>query len=268
MPSTSFNPKSVLEAFREHHITHVVMVPFQLHMLAKDDSFSVEKTASVKRMFLGGDIISKEILQKGQRCFPTATVANAHGMTEGGACIYWPYNDLRIDAIPEYGGIAVMGKVGPGCALRIYDIENDRVARRNESGEFQICGPATIKNYLENENQEAFVQEGAERWFRTGDVGFINEDGALFLLGRMNDRIKRAGIRIEPAALETSIGIFLGTQVSLHGVVKLSKISLCSCSSVAGFRLWCSASRARTGTLCCGRELQRCIRRARETPCD
>ena len=214
MPGPGFDPKTVMSAIQEHRITHVLLVPFQLHALVKDESFSPEKTSSVKNAKFGGDMVTKEVLKKAQRSFPTASIAAGHGMTEGGAVFAWPYFDKKVEDIPDFGGISAVGTVAPGSALRIYDNENKRVAKFDETGEFQMASPATIKNYLENVDQDAFFQDGPYRWFKTGDVGFINKKGEVFLLGRLTDRIKRGGIRIEPAALQTSLSEFLGAQAS------------------------------------------------------
>ena len=213
MPSPSFEPKSAMRAIQDHKITHILFVPFHLHALTRDDSFVPEKTSSVQYAVLGADIITKELLRKAKRSFPTANVRAGHGMTEGGAVFYWPFHEAAVDAIPDYGGISALGTAASGTALRIYDIDNNCVAKRDEPGEFQILSPTTIKNYLENVDQEAFFEDGTGRWFRTGDVGLINGDGVVFLLGRLNDRIKRAGIRITPAALESSLSQYIGAQV-------------------------------------------------------
>jgi 4-coumarate--CoA ligase len=214
MPSPNFDPKRVMRAIQDHKITHVLFVPFQLHALTRDDSFAAKKTSAVKYAILGADIITKEHLRKAKRSFPSAKFAAGHGMTEGGAVFYWPYYEAGVDAVPDYSGISALGTAAPGAALRIYDIDNSRVAKRNEPGEFQILSPTTIKNYLGNEDQEAFLEDSIGRWFKTGDVGLMNGDGVIFLLGRLGDRIKRAGIRITPAALETSLSDYIGAQVS------------------------------------------------------
>jgi fatty-acyl-CoA synthase len=226
MPGPGFDPKTVMSAIQEHSITHVLLVPFQLHALVKDPSFSPEKTSSVINAKFGGDMVTKELLKKAQRSFPTAKIAAGHGMTEGGAVFSWPYFDVKVEDIPDFGGISTVGKVAPGSALRIYDNDNNRLAKLNEPGEFQMASPATIKNYLEDVDQDAFVQDGPDRWFKTGDVGFINEKGEVFLLGRLNDRIKRGGIRVEPAALQTSLSEFLRAQASPSPCRKLNEKTL------------------------------------------
>ena len=214
MPGPGFDPKSVMNAIQEHHITHIIFVPAQLHALIKHESFSPEKTQSIKYAGFGGDMITKEFLMKTKRSFPTAKTAARHGMTEGGAVFTWPYHEAGVDAVPDFGGISALGKVAPGAAIRMYDDENNRIVKRGETGHFHINSPAIIKHYLDNVDEDAFVKdENGSTWFKTGDVGLIDKDGVVFLLGRLNDRIKRAGIRITPAALETSVSAYIRSQV-------------------------------------------------------
>ena len=214
MPGPGFDPGTAVNAIDQQKITHILFVPAQLHALTKHDSFSPEQTQSVTYAAFGGDMITKELLLKAQRSFPTAKISARHGMTEGGQVFHWPYYEVGVDAVPDFGGISALGTVAPGAAIRFYDEENNRIVKRGETGHFQIYSPTTIKNYLENVDEDAFVEdETGIRWFRTGDTGFINKDGVIFLLGRLNDRIKRAGIRITPAALETSLSAYIGSQV-------------------------------------------------------
>jgi len=67
-----------------------------------------------------------------------------------------------------------------------------------ETGEICIAGPAVIKSYQSNEGREAF-QDG---WFRTGDLGYLDSDGYLFLKGRMREVINRGGENIAPREIE------------------------------------------------------------------
>ena len=81
MPSPSFDPHSVVRAIQDHGITDVLLVPFHLHALTKDDSFAPEKMVSIKHAMFGGDMITKEILRKGRSSFPNAKISVGHGMT-------------------------------------------------------------------------------------------------------------------------------------------------------------------------------------------
>lgn len=213
MPGTTFSAKATLDAFEKHGITNLTLVPALLHALTNDQAFSSEKVRSLKCATFGGDMITKEVLLKAKAAFPHAKIAASHGMTEGGGFFEWPYFDTDVHEIPYYGGISPLGTVAPGAKLRIYNVESNRIAERNELGEFQACAPSTIKHYLNDTNQDAFYEDKSGRWFKTADIGLINEDGIVYLVSRMNDRIKRCGVPITPAALESCIEEFTGFQV-------------------------------------------------------
>ena len=222
MPGTTFNAKRTLEACEQHKISHLNFVPALLHALTNDESFSTDKVRSVRYTSFGGDIITKDLLLKARSAFPSARIAASHGMTEGGGLFDWVFSNTDIEAVPDYGGISTLGKVAPGSTLRIYDVENNCVVKRGELGEFQICSPSTIKHYLGRVHEDSFYEDEKGRWFKTGDIGMINDDGLVFILGRLNDRIKRSGVPITPAALESCIDKFIGAQVGLSDVTAAS----------------------------------------------
>jgi acyl-CoA synthetase (AMP-forming)/AMP-acid ligase II len=91
-----------------------------------------------------------------------------------------------------------------GVALRICYPRTDGRRERlrdvapGETGEICIAGPSVISAYQDNAGQEAF-QDG---WFRTGDLGYLDEDGYLFIRGRLREVINRGGENIAPREVE------------------------------------------------------------------
>jgi len=121
-----------------------------------------------------------------------------------------------MDQISSYGEIAPVGKVKPGDSVQVWSHDNDRVANRSEPADMHVCCGSIIKHYLGGVHEDSFYEDDHGRWFKTGDLGMINEDGIVYILGRMKDVIKRAGVPIIPAALESCIEKFTGSQVSSH----------------------------------------------------
>jgi acyl-CoA synthetase (AMP-forming)/AMP-acid ligase II len=117
----------------------------------------------------------------------------------------------QVVANPLPPGLRKPGSAGlpTGVSLRICfprTSEGDRVLRDvepGETGEICIAGPAVIQSYQNNEGQNAF-QQG---WFRTGDLGYLDEDGYLFIRGRMREVINRGGENIAPREVEEAIQI-------------------------------------------------------------
>jgi acyl-CoA synthetase (AMP-forming)/AMP-acid ligase II len=112
----------------------------------------------------------------------------------------------QVVANPVPPGIHKPGSAGRpvGVALRICTPRNDEYRETlhdvapGEAGEICVAGPAVIEQYQNNSGREAF-QDG---WFRTGDLGYLDEDGYLFIKGRLREVIIRGGENIAPREVE------------------------------------------------------------------
>ena len=115
----------------------------------------------------------------------------------------------QVVANPLPPGVHKPGSAGRpvGVDLRICYPRTDasgellRDAGPGETGEICIAGPGVIGSYQDNTGQEAF-QDG---WFRTGDLGYLDEDGYLFIRGRLREVIKRGGETIAPREVEEAL---------------------------------------------------------------
>jgi fatty-acyl-CoA synthase len=98
---------------------------------------------------------------------------------------------------------ATVGKPLPGVDLRIIDVESGREQPRGAVGEVRLKGYVTIGYYKdEDKNREAFDANG---YFRTGDLGFVDEEGYLHFRGRLKEMIKTGGINVAPVEVEESL---------------------------------------------------------------
>lgn len=101
-----------------------------------------------------------------------------------------------------------------GVALRICSLRGDAYEAplsdvpRGEIGEICIAGPGVIQQYQNNEGHTSF-QDG---WFRTGDLGYLDEDGYLFIKGRQREVINRGGENIAPREIEEVIQSYAGVR--------------------------------------------------------
>ena len=119
------------------------------------------------------------------------------GMTETIMSMVVPADD------PPENRIHKIGRVIDGIEMRI-TAEDGSVPPAGTEGELEIRGYSVFPGYFGNEaaNREAFRDGG---WFRTGDLGFIDETGHLELTGRIKDIINRGAIKINPSDIETLI---------------------------------------------------------------
>ena len=100
-------------------------------------------------------------------------------------------------------GVRKSGSVGRpiGAEIRIADAAGRRVAQGSE-GEVLLRGPSVITSYASGENGSDHFADG---WLRTGDVGRIDEDGCLFILGRTKELIKRGGHSVYPLEVDSAM---------------------------------------------------------------
>ncbi|KAK3617009.1 hypothetical protein LTR56_025579 [Elasticomyces elasticus] len=215
MPGAAFAPEAVLDAIEKRSITYMLLLPFQLHSIIAHPTFSARDTSTLQTVFIGADMITKDLLVKMTIAFPTAVVCTRHGMTEGGAFCKWVWFDIPAAQIPYFGEISPLGKISAGSRLRIWNQEAGSVARRGAPGELHVCNDVTIRHYLGNIDEDRFYSDDLGRWFKTGDLGTIDADGIIYVLGRIKDvvgptDVMRAGVPITPAALESSIGKLTG----------------------------------------------------------
>jgi amino acid adenylation domain-containing protein len=148
---------------------------------------------------------------------PTATVrewtelggrgqfTNSYGQSEASGLAVWPIDGATLQA----GGVVPAGRPTPGNTIRIVGPDDHPVADC-ETGEIVVEGPAVALGYRgpsDNGNRFAVTPTGA-RTFRTGDIGRWRQDGALEVLGRLDDQLKVRGVRVDPFEVEAVLRSF------------------------------------------------------------
>ncbi|KUL89732.1 hypothetical protein ZTR_00416 [Talaromyces verruculosus] len=212
MTGQEFNVKDALDAITKLKVTFIVLTPPMVHEMAVELATNPVDVSSVRRIQVGGDAITKGLLLKTASIFPKAQVCVNHGMTEGGGSFMWPFFETPISSIPFFGEICPIGVVAPGATIRVWDTDKNTVIKKGQLGELHVTSGSLIKHYFGGRSETSFYDDHGVRWFNTGDVAMVNEDGLVSILGRRKDMIKRGGVGIMPAALESSIAAFTGSQ--------------------------------------------------------
>ncbi|WP_017549200.1 o-succinylbenzoate--CoA ligase [Salinicoccus carnicancri] len=169
-----FEPLNVWRELEEHEVTHVSMVPVMLGRMMEH-----EGRHNLEGILLGGAGVTMDLLDRAlERGFP---VYNSFGMTETCSQI--------VSIAPEDPKI-LKGTVG-----RPLDNISIKIDGENED-ELLVKGPAVTTGYV---NAELSLDEG---YFRTGDIGRIDDDGYLYILDRRSDLIISGGENIYPKEIE------------------------------------------------------------------
>ena len=190
----------VLEYIPKYRITHTVFVPAVLQFLLLMPDVDKIDFSSLELIVYGASPISREVLEESIARFG-CEFAQAYGLTEtsGGVVLLLPEDHDLNGPHPER--LLSCGQAGPGVELRIVDLETGKNAPTGEVGEVWIRGPEVMTGYwnLPEATADAIT---ADRWFRSGDVGYLDADGFLYLQDRVKDMIITGGENVYPAEVE------------------------------------------------------------------
>lgn len=190
---SKFNPLSFWRYARDTRATWYSAVPTIHQLLLTRASGKRPKGAEGLRFIRScSAALAPTMMQQQLEQIFEVPVLEAYGMTEA-------THQMCSNPLPP--GARKSGSVGPATGLQL-SIMNDAGAHLNsgEVGEVVIQGSNVVREY-EN-NNEANERSFTNGWFRTGDQGYLDEDGYLILKGRIKDLINRAGEKIAPTEID------------------------------------------------------------------
>jgi len=192
------DPAEILRLIEAKKVSYAFLVPaLILFVLQHPRSAEVDFT-SLKNISYGASPIADEVLFRAKERFGCGFL-QVYGLTEttGGGTFLLPE-----DHDPARGKLRSCGKPAPGHQIRIVDGEG-RPLPHSEVGEIQIKSPNVMKGYWNKD--EATRKAIVEDWFSTGDAGFFDADGYLYIHDRVKDMIVSGGENVYPAEVENAI---------------------------------------------------------------
>jgi acyl-CoA synthetase (AMP-forming)/AMP-acid ligase II len=189
----SFDVGAVLKTIEEEKVTHIVMVPAQIMALLNHPEFMPEKLGSLEMLQNVGAPLLLEYKHKLNEVLP-GIFYELYGVTEG----FFSVLD-RDDALHKVGSV---GSVPSFFDIRILR-ENGEVCDPDEVGEICGRGPMMMPGYYKRPDlTKKTIVDG---WLHSGDLGFMDEDGFLFLVDRVKDMIISGGVNVYPKDIEEVI---------------------------------------------------------------
>eukprot|EP00536_Pseudo-nitzschia_multiseries_P019346 jgi/Psemu1/232078/e_gw1.4546.4.1 len=174
-------------------------------LAAVDSVISPEETlqSSLRFVRVGAAAISDDLIKKCQQSFGCRVVPT-YSMSECMPITQPPTGSIIVDERP--------GSVGQALNVSICIVDSHLIPLSNKKrdtnqtlvGEVCISGPTVMEGYTSNDeaNRNAFFHIGQMTWFRTGDLGYLDEEGFLYLTGRSKDMIKINGEQVSPIEVE------------------------------------------------------------------
>ncbi|MGW7200866.1 class I adenylate-forming enzyme family protein [Streptomyces chryseus] len=195
-----FTPEAALTAVREHEPTHVLGVPTMVRMMLDRLESTGEELPAPTALVLGGSALDETTARQAARAFG-CPVVNLYGSADGVNC----HTGLSSDTPAADRQGVVAGRPDPRVAdIRVADPETHEPLQDGTTGEIIARGPMTPMCYVASPELDARYRT-PDGWVRTGDLGFLDGDGVLHIVGRLKDVVIRGGVNISPAEVEREL---------------------------------------------------------------
>jgi long-chain acyl-CoA synthetase len=194
------DPEQLLRLIATERITEMFLVPAVLMVLLATPSLATTDLSSVRLIFYGASPISEDVLVKCMAAFGCG-FCQVYGMTETtGAITSLAFDDHDPDG-PRRGLLRSAGRPLDSVEIRIVDPESGNHVKTGDVGEVQTRSPYNMAGYWQKPDETSSTIDG-EGWLRTGDAGYFDSEGYLYLHDRIKDMIVSGGENIYPAEVE------------------------------------------------------------------
>lgn len=189
-----WSPTMTLETIQREKILFMGGVPTMFAIILSLSDLDKYDLSSVKFVVFSGEKVSAELIE-GIREKIAPIVINGYGSTEAGSEVTFTDPDDDPAKIAQ----GYVGELLPTVKIKIVDDDNE--LPQGEVGEVVISGPLSIKSYFNQpeEDQAGFTPDG---WVRTGDLGYLTEDGGLYIQGRKKQIIRVGSYTVLPTEVE------------------------------------------------------------------
>ncbi|HTH07527.1 MAG TPA: AMP-binding protein, partial [Ilumatobacteraceae bacterium] len=196
----AFDPTTSLDAIERHRVSVAIPVPTMVGALVVEQSARPRNVSSLRLMGHAGSPITTDLLRRAHDVFPTTELAQYYGATETASIVTaMPHEERHL----EGGRLGSVGQAVVGVEMRIVDTDGNGCPP-GVAGEVIVRGPNVMVGYWENPGatEAAFV----DGWYRTGDVGILDDEHYLFLLDRAKDMIVTGGENVYSLEVEDALG--------------------------------------------------------------
>ena len=195
-----FDPLAVLEAVAEHGITDLGLVPTMIQMLVDHERIEEFDLSSVRRVFYGASPISEGLLQRAMKTMPDAAFSQLYGMTELAPSITFLAPEDHDDPVRRRSA----GRPLAHVEVRVVG-EDDVEVPRGSTGEIVVRGGSVMRGYWERPAETAEALRNG--WMHTGDGGYMDDDGFVYICDRMKDMIITGGENVYSAEVESVLSL-------------------------------------------------------------
>jgi acyl-CoA synthetase (AMP-forming)/AMP-acid ligase II len=204
----AFDARHVIEEIERSRVTHIIMVPSQIIAILNDPAFSPERLESLEMIMSLGAPLHREYKDRLNATLPERFY-ELYGLTEG----------YVLTILDKQAAVRKAGSVGAPMAfyeLSIRDDDGNELAT-GQVGEICGRGPLMMAGYHKRPDLTAGAEVNG--WYRTGDLGYLDDEGYLYLVDRKKDLIISGGVNVYPTDIEEIIARHPAvTEMAVFGV--------------------------------------------------
>ena len=198
----AFDPVSTMKGVQEYSIDRMLLVPTMINMFVNHPEVENFDLKSLSQILYGASPMPEPVIKKAMEILPHTQFYQAYGQTEAAPCITLLDAGRHTFEGPLAGKMKSAGQAIAGVELAVLD-EKGAPVETGVVGEVCMKGPNVMLGYRNMEEQtNNTIVDG---WLHTGDGGYLDEDGFLFIVDRVKDMIVSGGENVYSAEVENAI---------------------------------------------------------------
>lgn len=199
---SSFKPELVYEAARHHGVQYTALVSVMLTMLLDHPLFRPEYFAELRVVQYGGGATSDRVRTKANTLLPWAAFQQGFGQSETGGVNTLMSHSIARRLQPDDPRHRSAGRACYGVEVKVVDSEG-QLLPSGQVGELCLKTPGAMLGYLDDPEQTAAAL--VDGWIHTGDAGYVDESGYVYVCDRIKDVIRSGGENVFSAEVENAL---------------------------------------------------------------
>jgi long-chain acyl-CoA synthetase len=195
----AFDPARALDLIESHGVTATLVVPTMLAAISDEQLARPRDVSSLRYLSHGGSPCATETLRRAHAAFPAAELLHIYGTTETAPIATLMPNEERLLGTPRERSC---GQPAVGVDVAVVDVDGAR-CEPGGVGELAVRGPNVMVGYWNKTAETAAAL--VDGWYRTGDLGYQDDDGFVYLVDRAKDMIVTGGENVYSTEVEDAL---------------------------------------------------------------
>ncbi|KAF2894577.1 hypothetical protein ILUMI_11597 [Ignelater luminosus] len=195
-----FDPIKIWDLIKKYKIGGLFLNAFHALEMCKYGRPKEADTSTLYSVIFGGCTTTKEQNLHIRKCLPEAIILNGYGQTETAGCVlmFDPTNQEHLELLERYPNS--VGKPFPGYYYKVVNPDTEEILGPNQEGELRVKSDFLMNGFYNMDDSNEWDTDG---FFKTGDIGYYNEDHCFFIVDRIKQLLKYQMWHISPVKLET-----------------------------------------------------------------